>query len=141
MLTLQIKKSLELKRSKSGDSYEEWSICQSVLRSATTIFRPATKPFLRTSPAARNHPLTARNKGGQNPFQPDLVGYFGIFRWVINRNFQNILDIRFQAEFQVQKRKSKGKARRREEGRRRASIDGFYLFSLFSFFRNSSISL
>ena len=61
MFTLQIKKSLELKRSKSGDSYEEWSICQSVLRSATTILRPATKPFLRTSLAARNQHLPARS--------------------------------------------------------------------------------
>jgi hypothetical protein len=43
MFTLQVKKSLELKRSKSDDSYEEWSICQSILRPAEDPFRPAGK--------------------------------------------------------------------------------------------------
>ena len=40
MFTLQVKKSLELKRSKSDDSHEEWSICQSHLRPAASLFRP-----------------------------------------------------------------------------------------------------
>ena len=89
MFALQIKKSLELKRSKLDDSYEEWSICQSPLRPAASLFRPvghslrpATYPFrpavkhveapIRSAHVLRPvtsslRPATTSQKSAQNP--------------------------------------------------------------------------